>query len=114
MQPIHEGGVASHLRRKWRQQVSDPLLVLDVHIEVADQDDATVSANAFAAAAELAGLHVSLHDVDTVLLVEGDAGYFVKADDVVLGDETALTSCVVDKHSGHGRLAPGDQVRVRR
>ena len=41
-------------------------------------------------AAELAGLHVALHDVDAVLLVEGDAGDLVEADDVVLADQPAL------------------------
>ena len=43
-----------------------------------------LGADALRAAAELAGLHVSLHDVDAVLLVEGDAGDLIEADDVVL------------------------------
>ena len=66
------------------------------------------------AAGELAGLHVALHDVDAVLLVEGDAGDLVEADDVVLGDEAALPGRVVDEHAGDGRLAAGDEVGVRR
>ena len=66
------------------EQVADALLVLDVDVEVADHDDAAVGADALRAAAELARLHVALHDVDAVLLVEGDAGDLVEADDVVL------------------------------
>ena len=66
------------------------------------------------AARELAGLHVALHDVDAVLLVEGDARDLVEADDVVLGDESALPGRVVDEHAGNGRLAARDQVGVRR
>ena len=52
--------------------------------------DAAVGADALLAAAELAGLHVALHDVDAVLLVEGDAGDLVEADHVVLADQAAL------------------------
>ena len=34
---VHERGVVAHLRRQRAEQVPDPLLVLDVHVEVADQ-----------------------------------------------------------------------------
>ena len=65
-------------------------------------------------AAELAGLHVALHDVHAVLLVEGDAGDFVEADDVVLADQAALAVGIVDEHARDRRLAAGDQVGVGR
>ena len=91
-----------------------PLLLLDVDVEVADHDDAAVGADALLAAAELAGLHVALEDVDAFLLVERDAGDLVEADDVVLGDEPSLAGGVVDEHVGDRRLAARDQVRVRR
>lgn len=47
-------------------------------------------------------------------MVEGDAGDFIEADDVVLRDEAALPGGVVDEHPGNGGLAAGNQVRVGR
>ena len=73
-----------------------------------------VGADALLAAAELAGLHVALHDVHAVLLVEGDAGHLVEADHVVLADQAALAGGHVHEHLRDGRLAARDQVRVRR
>ena len=90
MNAIHERRVVPHLRRQRAQQMSDPLLLLDIHIEIADHDDAAVGADVLLAAAELARRHVALHDVDAVLLIEGDAGDLVEADDVVLADQAAL------------------------
>jgi len=37
---IHEGGVVAHLRRHGAQQVANPLLLLDIDVEVADHHDA--------------------------------------------------------------------------
>ena len=70
--------------------------------------------DAFLAPAELAGLHVALHDVDAVLLVEGDAGDLVEADHIVLADQSALAVGIVDEHAGDGRLAAGDQMGIGR
>ena len=114
MDAVHERRVVAHLRWQRREQVTDPLLVGDIDIEVPDQRDRTVGPNGLTAPGELARLHVALHDVDAVLLVEGDAGDFIEADDVVLRDEAALSSGVVDEHPGNGGLAAGDQVRVGR
>lgn len=94
--------------------MSDALLVGDVDVEVADEHDRAVGADGFTAAGELARLHVALHDVDAVFLVERDARDFVEAHDVVLGDEAALAGGVIDEHPGDGRLASRDQVSVRR
>jgi hypothetical protein len=44
--------------------MADPLLVLDVDVEVPYEDKAAVSADALAPARELARLHLSLHYVD--------------------------------------------------
>lgn len=68
--------------------MTNPLLVLDVHLEVADHDDPAVGPDALFSAAELGGLHVALYDVDAVLLVEGDTGDLVEANDIVLADES--------------------------
>ena len=112
MKPVHERRVVPHLRRQWAQKMRDALLLLDIHIEVADHDEAAVSADLVLAAAELAGRHVALHDVHAVLLIEGDAGHLVEAHDVVLADKAALASGVVDEHLGDGRLAARNKVRV--
>jgi hypothetical protein len=50
--------------------MSDPLLMLNVHVEISQQHDGPFCADALPAAGELAALHVALHDVDAVLLVE--------------------------------------------
>ena len=88
--------------------------MLYIDIEVTDKHHGAIGTDAFLTPAEFARLHVALHDVDAVLLVEGDAGDFVEADDVVLRDEAALSSGVVDEHPGNGGLAAGNQVRVGR
>ena len=54
-------------------QVADALLVLDVDVEIAHQHDGPIRADALLATRELAALHVALHDVDAILLVEGNA-----------------------------------------
>ena len=92
--------------------MADLLLLLHVNFIVAHQHDRPVGPDVLLASAELPGCHVPLHDVHTVLLVEGDAGDLVEADDVVLGDEPALASCIVDEHLRHARLATGNEVRV--
>ena len=90
MDAVHQRRVIPHFRRHRAEQVANPLLVLHVHVEVADHDDAAVGPDALLAPAEFAGLHVALHDVHAVLLVEGDAGNFVEADHVVLADQAPL------------------------
>src|SRR4051794_6203557 len=91
----------------------DSLLVLYVDVEVANHHDAAIRANAFLPAAELPRLHVALHDVHAIFLVEGDPGDLVEADDVVLADEPALTAGVVDEHACDRRLTARYQMRVR-
>ena len=86
--------------------MADPLLVLDIHLEIAHHDDAAIGPDALLAPAELAGLHVALHDVDAILLVEGDARNFVEADHVVLADQPPLAGRHVDEHPGDGALPP--------
>ena len=64
---VHESGVPAHFWREWSEQVPHTLLMLDVYVEVADEHDATLGANALFAAAELAGLHIALHDVHAII-----------------------------------------------
>ncbi len=114
MDAVHEGRVVAHLRRHRAEQMADALLVLDVDLEIAHHDDAAVGADALLAPAELARLHVALHDIDAILLVEGDAGHFVEADHIVLADQPPLAGRHVDEHPGDGALAAADQVGIGR
>ena len=90
------------------------LLVLHIHIEVADHDDRAIGPDAFLAPAEFAGLHVTLHDVEAILLIEGDTRNFIKADHIVEADQPALPAGVVDEHPGNGGLAARDEMSIRR
>src|SRR5690606_38638375 len=99
---------------QWAQQMRAALLLLHADVEVADHHDTALGANVLLASAELARSHVALHDVDAVLLVEGDAAHFIEADDVVLADQAALPRSVVHEHLGDSRLAARDEVRIRR
>ena len=53
MDSVHKGGIVFHFWRHGTEQMSDPLLVLDVYTEVAHKDDASIRADAFLAPAEL-------------------------------------------------------------
>ena len=90
----------------------DALLLFDIDVQVAHHNQAALGANILLAPTELAGGHVPLHDVDAVLLVEGDAGHFVEADNVVLTHQAPLAIRIVDEHFGHGRLAAGDEMGI--
>src|SRR5258708_34039522 len=94
--------------------MTDPLLMLDIYFKIADHHDAAFGPNTVATTRELARLHVALHDVDTVLLIEGNAGHLIKANDVVLADKPALPIRHIDEHACNRGLAAGDEVGVRR
>ena len=66
--------------------MTNPLLMLDIHIEVANHHDAAIGTYALFPSAELTGLHVPLHDVHAILLVKGDSRDFIEADHIILAD----------------------------
>src|SRR5262245_5947782 len=101
---VHESRVVTHFRGQRTEKVPNALLMLHVHFEVPHHDNAAIRANTLLPAAELAGLHVALHDVHAIFLIEGDARDFIEADDVVLANQSALTIRVVDEHSSYGGL----------
>src|SRR5665213_2092351 len=113
MEPIHECRVVTHLWRHRGQEVPDPLLLLDIDVEVTHHDQTAISPDVFFPTAELARGHVAFHNVHTVLLIEGDTRNLVETNYVILTDETALSRCVVYKHLGDGRLSAGNQMGVR-
>ena len=81
------------------------LLVFDLDIEVAHHDDSSLGPNTLFATGKLARLHVTLKDVDTILLVKRDARYLIETDDVVLTYQATLSICIVDEHLRHSGLA---------
>ncbi len=87
------------------QQMSDTLLLFNVNVEVSYHYNSALSSNALPPTAELPGGHVSFHDVDPVLLVEGHSRNLIEADDVVLADQTTLPVGVVHKHFRDRRFA---------
>ncbi len=60
--------------------------MLHVNVKVSHHHDAAVGTNALLASAELSRFHVAFHDVDAVLLIEGNAGDFIEADNIVLAN----------------------------
>ena len=74
----------------------------------------TAADNALPAARELPRLHVSFHDVNAVLLIEGNPRDLIEADDVVLADKAALAVGHVDEHARDRGLAAGNEVGVGR
>src|ERR1700730_967480 len=112
MDPVHERGVVAHLGRQRPEQMADALLVLHVDLEISDQDDRSIGPDALATARELAALHVALHDVDAVALIERDARDLIEAYHVVLADEARLAVRHVNETPRHGRLAAGNEMRV--
>ncbi len=64
----------------------DALLVFDIYIEVANQDDVAVGTDAFLATAEFTELQVSFHDVYAIFLIEGDTRHLIEANHIVLAD----------------------------
>ena len=111
---VHESRIVFHLGWHRPKQVSDALLMFNIHIEVANQNDAAIGSDAFLATAEFTGLHVPLHDVHAILLIERDTGYLVEADHIVLADQSTLAGCVVDEHPGNRGFISRNQMRIRR
>ena len=111
---VHQRRVVPHLGRKRLEKVADFLLMLDVYIEVTHHHDATVGADGLLPPAELACLHVPLHNVHAVLLVERDPRHLIETDDVILTNQASFATGVVDEHLCHRRLPTGNEVRVRR
>ena len=46
MDPVHECRVVSHLGRERAEQVTDPLLMSNIHVEVPDHDDTAGASDA--------------------------------------------------------------------
>src|SRR5262249_18943356 len=105
MDAVHESGIIAHLRWQRAEKMTNPLLVLHIHLEVANHNNTAIGADTLLSAAKLAGFHISLHDIHTVLLVEGHARDFVKADYVILADQSALTVGIIDEHACYRRFA---------
>src|SRR5262245_36099506 len=114
MDSVHERRIIAHIRRKRAEEVTDALLMLDIHLEVSHHDNPAVSADALLAPAKFPRLHIALHDVDAVLLVKRDARNLVEANNVVLADQAPLPGAIIDEHSCNRCFATGNQMSVGR
>ncbi|MPN16347.1 hypothetical protein SDC9_163686 [bioreactor metagenome] len=70
--------------------MSNSLLLLNINIEVAHHDNGTICPDAFLAPAELSRLHITLEYVHSILLVERHPGHLIKANNIVLANQTTL------------------------
>jgi hypothetical protein len=78
MEAVHECGVVPHLRRQWAQEMANLLLLVKVNIKISHHYDAAIRPNVLFASTELPRGHVTLHDIDTIFLVEGVAGELIR------------------------------------
>jgi len=112
MNPVHEGSVIAYLGRHGSEEMPDPLLVLNIDLEVTEHDNATFRTNTLFPPAELPTLHITFHDVDAVFLIKTDPGYFIETDDIILADEPTLPIGIIDEHFGNGRFPTTHQMRI--
>ena len=54
MNSVHEGRIISHFFGHWPEQVADALLMLNINLEIADQNNTAIRPDAFLAATEFA------------------------------------------------------------
>src|SRR5215213_2192870 len=94
--------------------MSYPLLLFYIDFEIPEHYYAALSTDVLFTTAELPRCHVAFHDIDTVLLIKGDAGNFIKTHNIVLANQTSLASRIIDKHLGHSGLATRNEVGIGR
>src|SRR5271165_3195018 len=94
--------------------MANSLLLLHVHVEVADHHNAARRPDALLATRELTGGHVAFEDVHAVLLIEQNARHLIEAHQVVETHKSSLAAGHVYEHLRDRRLTARYQVRVRR
>src|SRR6266516_2284765 len=114
MKSIHKRCIVTHFWRHRSKQVTNALLVFYVNFKVSNHYDTATGSNAFSPSAEFTRLHITFHNIDPILLVEGYPGYLVKTDNVILTHQTSLTGTVVDKHASDGCFTSRDKMGIRR
>src|SRR5260370_23954221 len=114
MNAIHKCRIVTHFRRHWPKKVTNTLLVFYINFEVSNHHDTATRSNTLSSPAELTGFHIAFHDVDPILLIEGYSGYFIKAYNIILTNQTSLSIAVVDKHTGNGCFSSRHKMRIRR
>ncbi len=72
MESVEEGGV-NHIFRKWCQQMAYFNQIFDAAVNISYKHHRGIGVNAFFAAAERSIGHVSLHDLNTILVFHVDA-----------------------------------------
>src|SRR3989454_5023507 len=114
MKAIHKCCIVTHFRRHRPEKVTNTLLVFYINFEVSNHNDTTTCSSTLSSPAELTGFHIAFHDVDPILLIEGYSGYFIKAYNIILANQTSLSITVVDKHTSNGCFSSRHKMGIRR
>src|SRR6266487_128948 len=114
MNAIHKCCIVTHFRWHRPEKVTNTLLVFYINFEVSNHHDAATRSNTLSSPAELTGFHIAFHNVDPILLIEGNSRYFIKAYDIILANQASLSITVVDKHTGNGCFSSRHKMGIRR
>src|SRR6266849_6403652 len=101
MNAVHKCCIVTHFRRHRPEKVTNTLLVFYINVEVPNHNDTAACSNTLSSPAELTGFHIAFHDVDPILLIEGDARYLIEAHNIILANQATLSSAVVDEHASN-------------
>src|SRR2546425_10103269 len=113
MKAIHKCCIVTHFRRHRPEKVTNSLLVFYINFEVPHHNHTATSSNTLTAPAELTGLHIAFHDIDTILLIKGYPGYLIKAHNIILANQAPLSIAVVDKHTSNRCFASRYEMGIR-
>ena len=111
---VEKGCVRPHLRRKGIKEAR--CLQQDIHalIDVAYKDHGSVGCFFLLPTSKRTGGHIVFHDLNSVFILEADAGNFIESDAVPQADKTHGMLSHVIKQVSYCRLSAGHQNAVRR
>src|SRR6266849_3541076 len=112
MKAVHKSGIVTHFWRHRPEKVTNTLLVFYINFEVPNHNQTATCSNTFSASAELTGLHITFHDIDPILLIEGYPRYLIEAHNIILANQAPLPIAIVDEHTGNCCFASGDKMGV--
>ena len=113
MDTVAESRVRSHFWRDRVEQARRFQQDIDRLVDIADKDHRCRSRFFFLAPGKGSRCHIVFHDLDTILVLEFDAGYFIKGHTVPQADQSNLMAGHVVKEVGYRRLAARNEDTVR-
>ena len=118
--PARDVGVEAIKKRRidhglgeWGQQMRSFDQGLDTLVDVADEDHRSVSVDRLSPPGKRPRSHVILHDLDTVMILEGDARHLVERHGIPKPHQAHLLGSHVVEQIGDRGLTPGHQNAVR-